>query len=96
MPSPTWDEYLAAASAHLAALRRSAEQGGPPPAPPTHPIDLIPEDRRLEAHELALGYDKLAEEVIGLMSVIERRRFSSPRRGPHREYGPARYIDTPV
>jgi len=96
MPSPTWDEYLADASAHLAALRRSAEQGGPPPAPPAHPTGPIPEDCRHEAHELAAGYDKLAVEVIGLMSVIEQRRFSSPRRSPHREHGPARYIDTPV
>jgi hypothetical protein len=96
MPSPTWDEYLADASAHLAALRRAAERGVEPPGPLDHPVGPIPVERQAEAQRLAVGYDQLAVEVVSLMSMIEQRRFPSTRRNPHQEQGPARYIDTPV
>jgi hypothetical protein len=96
MSSPTWAEYLAGASAHLAAARRSAEVGAPPPAPPERPHGPVPEDRRAEAQRLAAGYDQLATEVVTRLSIIEERRLSTVRRNPHQEPRPARYIDTPV
>ena len=76
MPTPTWDEYLAAASAHLHAARRAAERGAAPPAPPARPSGPIPDERRKAARALALGYDLLAEEVVARMSIIEQRRPS--------------------
>ena len=96
MSSPTWDEYLAEASAHLAALRKAAEQGAAPPAPPERPEDPIPHDRQAKAQRLAVGYDQLAVEVVSMMRSIEQRRQSSARRNPHKEQGPARYVDTPL
>ncbi len=96
MPTPTWDEYLAAASAHLHAARRTAERGAAPPAPPARPSGPIPDECRKAAHALALGYDLLAEEVVARMSIIEQRRPSATRLHPPREQRTPRYIDTPV
>jgi hypothetical protein len=93
-PTPTWDEYLAAASAHLQAARRTAERGASPPAPPDRPDGPVPDACRHAAHVLALGYDLLAEEVVARMAVIEQRRPSTMRL--HREQRVPRYIDTPV
>ena len=95
-PTPTWDEYLAAASAHLHAARRTAERGARPPVPPERPDGPLPEECRSAAHALALGYDLLAEEVVARMSMIEQRRPSATRLNAHREQRLPRYIDTPV
>jgi hypothetical protein len=95
-PTPTWDEYLAAASAHLHAARRTAERGAAPPAPPERPGGPIPDECRHAAQVLALGYDLLAEEVIARMAIIEQRRPSATRLNAHREQRLPRYIDTPV
>jgi hypothetical protein len=95
-PTPTWDEYLAAASAHLHAARTTAERGARPPAPPGRPDGPLPEECRGAAHVLALGYDLLAEEVVARMATIEQRRPSATRMSPHREQRQPRYIDTPV
>jgi len=96
MPTPTWDEYLAAASAHLHAVRRTAERGGAPPAPPARPGGPMPEECRTRAHTLALGYELLAEEVVARMAMIEQRRPSATRLNAPREQRVPRYIDTPV
>ena len=96
MPTPTWDEYLAAASAHLHAVRRTAERGGAPPAPPARPAGPMPEECRPTAHTLALGYELLAEEVVARMAMIEQRRPSATRLNAAREQRVPRYIDTPV
>jgi hypothetical protein len=95
-PTPTWDEYLAAASAHLHAARRTAERGAAPPAPPARPEGPMPDECRNAAHKLALRYDLLAEEVVARMSIIEQRRPSSTRPGARPEQRQPRYIDTPV
>jgi hypothetical protein len=95
-PTPTWDEYLAAAAAHLHAARRTAERGAPPPAPPERPEGPIPDACKNAAHTLALGYDLLAEEVVARMALIEQRRPSATRLSAHREQRQPRYIDTPV
>ncbi len=96
MPPPTWDEYLAEASAHLSAVRRAAEWGTPPPPGPARPEGPIPEHRRREAQRLALGYDQLAVEVVARMSAIELRRPNAGGRNPHREQPPAHFFDTPA
>jgi len=96
MPTPTWDEYLAAASAHLRAARRTAERGAAPPAPPARPGGPIPDECRKAAQALALGYDLLAEEVAARMSIIEQRRPSATRLHAPRQQRVPRYIDTPV
>jgi hypothetical protein len=96
MRTPTWDEYLAAASAHLHAVRRAAERGAAPPAPPTRPGGPMPEGCRQAAHTLALGYDLLAEEVVARMASIEQRRPSGTRVTAPRQQRVPRYIDTPV
>jgi hypothetical protein len=95
-PSPTWAEYLAAASAYLSAARRTAERGAAPPAPPERPGGPIPDACRNTAHTLAIGYELLAEEVVARMSLIEQRRPSATRLNAPREQRPPRYIDTPV
>jgi hypothetical protein len=95
MPTPTWDEYLAAASAHLGAARR-AEVGAPPPASPARPGVPMPDECRNAALTLALGYDLLAEEVVARMSVIEQRRPSTTRLHAPPGQRPPRYIDTPA
>jgi hypothetical protein len=94
--TPTWDEYLAAASAHLHAVRRAAERGAPPPVPPARPGGPIPDECRNAAHTLALGYDLLAEEVVARMAMIEQRRPSATRLNAPPELRRPRYIDTPV
>jgi hypothetical protein len=96
MPTPTWDEYLAAASAHLGAARRAAERGAPPPVSPARPGVPMPDECRNAALTLALGYDLLAEEVVARMAIIEQRRPSATRLNAHREQRLPRYIDTPV
>jgi hypothetical protein len=96
VPSPTWDEYLAAATAHLGAVRRAAERGAAPPAPPERPVGAMPENRRDQAARLAVGYDQLAGEVMSRMSSLAQRGSSSARRSPHHEPGPARYIDVSI
>jgi hypothetical protein len=96
MSPPTWDEYLAQATVHLAALRRAAELGLPAPAAPQRPQAPIPDDRRQAAQRLAVGYDQLAIEVTTRMSSIAQRRSSLSDRNPHRELRPAHFIDTPA
>jgi hypothetical protein len=96
MPTPTWDEYLAAASAHLGAARRAAERGAPPPVSPARPGVPMPDECRNAALTLALGYDLLAEEVVARMSIIEQRRPSATRVHARAEQRRPRYIDTPV
>jgi hypothetical protein len=96
MPTPTWDEYLAAASAHLRAARRAAERGAPPPASPVRPGDPMPAECRNSALTLALGYDLLAEEVVARMSLIEQRRPAATRLHARPEQRRPRYIDTPA
>jgi hypothetical protein len=96
MSLPTWDEYLADATVHLAALRRAAELGLPAPAPPDRPDGQIPDHRRHEAGRLAMGYDQLAVEVTTRLSRLGERRSALPDRNPHRELRPARFIDTPA
>jgi hypothetical protein len=96
MSTPTWDEYLAEAAAHLAAVRRAAEWGAPPPSGPLRPEGPIPEHRRSEAQRLAVGYDQLAVEVATRMSAIESRRQSGVGRNPHRERPPAHFFDAPA
>jgi hypothetical protein len=94
--SPTWDEYLAEATAHLSAVRAAAESGTAPPTPPELPDGPIPDHRRDEALRLASGYDQLAAEVATHMALIEQLRPASMRRGPHQEHQPAHFIDTPA
>jgi hypothetical protein len=96
MPTPTWDEYLAAASAHLRAARTATERGAPPPVPPARPRVPMPDECRHAARTLALGYDLLAEEVVARMSMIEQRRPSATRLNARPAQRPPRYIDTPV
>ena len=96
MPTPTWDEYLADASAHLRAARGAAERGAPPPASPARPGVPMPDECRNAALTLALGYDLLAEEVVARMSIIEQRRPSATRLNARPEQQRPRYIDTPV
>jgi hypothetical protein len=93
--TPTWDEYLAAASAHLHAARRTVERGARPPMPPDRPDGPIPDACRSAAQVLALAYELLTEEVVARMSMIEQRRPST-RTNVHREQRLPRYIDTPV
>ena len=95
-PTPTWDEYLAAASAHLHAARRTTERGAAPPAPPARPGGPMPDGCRQAVHTLALDYELLAEEVVARMSMIEQRRPSGTRLNARREQRVPRYIDTPV
>jgi hypothetical protein len=95
-PSPTWDEYLAEATAYLHEVRRTAERGARPPAPPARPVDPIPDGCRETARRLAAGYDLLAEELVGRMSAIERRRPSTTRLHAPRDLRLPRYINTPV
>jgi hypothetical protein len=94
--SPTWAEYLAAASAHLRAVRTTAERGARPPAPPAHPVGLIPDELLYSAQRMADGYLLLAEEVAARMSQIEQRRPSSTRLHGHYEQRHPLYIDTPA
>jgi hypothetical protein len=96
MPSPTWAEYLTAASAYLKDARRTAERGAPPPSVPSRPDGPIPDDCRNAARMLAVGYDLLAEEVVARLSVIEQRRPGATRLNAHRAPRLPRYIDTPV
>jgi len=93
MPSPTWDEYLAEASKHLAAARQACETGGAAPAPPERPSDPIPDGCLDEAHQLALGYDQLAADVAARMASIERR-LSPAWRSPHQDVRPPAFVDT--
>ena len=96
MPTPTWPEYLAEATAHLAAVRALSELGAPPPSPPQRPVDPMPEECREQVRHLALGYDQLAVELVTRMEALgQRRRIAQPR-SPHQELMPAQYIDTPV
>jgi hypothetical protein len=96
VPTPTWDEYLDAATAHLRAVRRAAERGAAPPAPLERPVGAMPENRRDQAARLAVGYDQLAGEVAYRMSSLAQRGSSSARRKPHQEPGPAHYIDVAI
>jgi hypothetical protein len=96
MSPPTWDEYLADASAHLAAVRASSELGALPPTPPARPEGPPPEDRLDQVRSLALGYDQLALEVLTRMQAIDQHRPISQSRNPHQELLPARYINTPI
>jgi hypothetical protein len=95
-PSPTWDEYLLAASDHLRAARRSAERGAAPPTPPERPEEPMPVDCEGAAQRLATGYDLLAEEVVRRMHLIEQRRPSPTRLNRQPERRPAWFIDTPA
>jgi hypothetical protein len=96
MSPPTWDEYLAEASAHLAAVRASSELGASPPNPPARPEGPPPEDRLDQVRSLAMGYDQLALEVLTRMQVIDQRRLISQSKNPHQELLPARFINTPI
>jgi hypothetical protein len=96
MSLPTWDEYLAEATVHLAASRRATELGLTAPDPPRRPEGHLPDHRREAAARLAVGYDQLAVEVATRMASIEQRRSSLPDRNPHRELRPAHFIDTPA
>lgn len=93
MPDPTWDEYLAEASMHLAAARQAAETGATPPSPPNRPSEPIPDSCIDTARQLATGYDQLAADVAARMSAIERR-LSPTWRSPHQEQRPPAYVDT--
>jgi hypothetical protein len=95
-PSPTWDEYLVAASEHLRAARRTAERGAAPPAPPERPDGPMPVECEGAASRLAVGYDLLAEEVVRRMAIIEQRRPGTARVNRQHERPPAWFIDTPV
>jgi hypothetical protein len=96
MPSPTWDEYLEDASAHLGTVRLAVERGDPPPTPPGRPDGVVPDDCRDRAQRLALGYDQLTVEVVARLANLAQRGSASVRRSPHHEPRPARYIDIPV
>jgi hypothetical protein len=96
MPLPTWDEYLAQATVHLADLRRAAEYGLSPPPAPERPPGPMPEERRAAAQRVAMGYDQLAVEVTNRMSTMAQRRTPSSDGNPHRELRPAHFIDTPA
>ena len=96
MPTPTWDEYLAAATAHLHAARRSTERARRRRCRRPRPGVPMPDECRHAARALALGYDLLAEEVVARMSIIEQRRPSATRLNARPEQRPPRYIDTPV
>jgi hypothetical protein len=96
MPPPTWDEYLAEATAHLAMVRALSEVGAPPPNPPVRPVDPMPEECRDQVRHLAMGYDQLSLELITRMELMSQRRPISQSRSPHQELVPARYIDTPI
>lgn len=96
MSPPTWDEYLAEATAHLARVRALSEVGAPPPDPPERPVDPMPEECREQVRHLAMGYDQLALEMVTRMETMVQRRPISQSRNPHQELMPARYIDTPV
>ncbi|MHB1087756.1 MAG: hypothetical protein ACYC19_03200 [Acidimicrobiales bacterium] len=96
MSPPTWDEYLAEASAHLAAVRATSELGAPPPNPPARPEGPPPEDRLEHVRSLALGYDQLALELLTRMQAMDQRRPLAPSKNPHQELLPARYINTPI
>jgi hypothetical protein len=96
MSSPTWDEYLAEASAHLMALRALSEVGAPPPTPPERPVDPMPDECREQVRHLAIGYDQLALELITRMEAMDQRRPVSQSRNPHQELLPPRYVDTPI
>ena len=96
MPTPTWDEYLEAASSHLREVRRAAERGAPPPPSPEHPCGPVPESRKEQARVLAFGYDHLAAEVTARLASLQQLGPNSVRRSPHQEPRPARYIDIPV
>lgn len=93
MSPPTWDEYFAAATAHLEAARVLSEQGAPPPPPPERPLGAMPQGHRARARALALGYDQLALELITRMVAITQYRSVSRMTSPHRESGRARYLD---
>ena len=92
--SPTWSEYLAEASEHLAAARRATEIGATLPTPPTRPEGVMPEDARDQVELLRLGYDQLAAEVASRMDVLSQAVAQSQRRSPHGEMAPARFVDT--
>jgi len=96
MPSPTWDEYLAAAAAHLDEARRTSERGAPPSMPPERPDGPMPVECRSAAQSLAADYDALAEEVVARMSLIDQRRPPAVRLNAPRVQRPPRYIDTPI
>jgi hypothetical protein len=96
VPPPTWDEYLTEATRHLAALRRAAEIGAPPPPAPARPEGPIPPYRRGAAQRVAMGYDQLATEVTTRMSGLPQRRSAHVDGNPHRELRPAHFIDTPA
>lgn len=94
MPSPTWAEYLAEASTHLAAARRSVEVGGAPPSPPHRPDQPIPDESRPEAQRLAEAYEQLASEVRLRLSDLDR--CTGTARRSRSLPPPARYVDTPA
>jgi len=96
MPLPTWDEYLAQATVHLAALRKAAELGSSPPPSPPRPRGQVPEDHRAAAQRVAMGYDQLAVEVTNRMASLAQRRTAPADGNPHRALRPARFIDTPA
>jgi hypothetical protein len=96
MSPPTWDEYLAEASAHLAAVRATSELGAPPPNPPARPEGPPPEECLEHVRALAMGYDQLALELLTRMQAMQQRRPVSPPKNPHQELLPARYINAPI
>ncbi len=93
MSPPTWDEYLAAATAHLEAVRALSEQGAPPPRPPERPEVAMPEEHRAQARALALGYDQLALELMTRMEAISQFRSVTRTTSPHQEGRQAHYLD---
>ncbi|MHB1209904.1 MAG: hypothetical protein ACYC1I_09395 [Acidimicrobiales bacterium] len=96
MSTPTWREYLAEATDHLAAVRALSEIGAPPPTPPVRPTDPMPEEYRDQVHHLALGYDQLALEIVTRMAAISQRRPLLQSKNPHQELLPAQFVDTPL
>jgi hypothetical protein len=96
MPSPTWDEYLAAATAHLDAVRAVSERGAAPPSAPVRPVDPMPEECRERVRFLAMGYDQLAVELVTRLEIVAQRRRVVQSRNPLHESTPAHYIDTPL
>ena len=96
MSPPTWDEYLAEASAHLAAVRASSDLGMAPPTPPARPEGPPPDECIDQVRHLAMGYDQLTLELLTRMEEMGHRRPISQARNPHQELLPARFIDTPI
>lgn len=93
--TPTWPEYLEAATTHLDESRAALENGATSPSSPSRPSGPIPAGFEQEATSLALGYAQLALELSTRMDVVERR-LAAIRRTVVAEARVPRYVDAPL